>query len=102
MKSASTCHSEDVGTGIRVRFFLLGDDVSNDIVCFVSVSDLNKCVQHAGLRLKSCNNGRNVRGVVIQRQSDLYRAWRDARGHQVLESLPHRLTGDEVFFNSRA
>jgi len=45
MKSASS-HSEDVGTRIRVRF-LLGDDVSNDIVCFVSVSDLNKCVQHA-------------------------------------------------------
>jgi hypothetical protein len=48
MKSASTCHSEDVGKELGLGF-LLGDDVSNDIVCFVSVSDLNKCVQHAGL-----------------------------------------------------
>lgn len=64
MKSASTCHSEDVGKELGLGF-LLGDDVSNDIVCFVSVSDLNKCVQHAGLRPKSCNNGRNGRGVVV-------------------------------------
>ena len=41
MKSLSIWHSEDVGTGIRVRF-LLGDDVSNDIVCFISVSELEQ------------------------------------------------------------
>lgn len=60
MKSASTCRSEDVGKELGLGF-LLGDDVSNDIVCFVSVSDLNKCVQHAGLKPAFCNNGQSQR-----------------------------------------